>query len=89
MAENQKGLYGKYIIQKADGSPVDFDAKYFVLRYDGSTAWAKICRWTLWKMIDNLLKHDRYPELAKELGDDLTRESLICDYGKGAVEELK
>jgi hypothetical protein len=28
------GLYGKYIIQKADGSPIDPHADYFVLRLD-------------------------------------------------------
>lgn len=28
------GLYGKYIIAKADGSELDPKAKYFVLRYD-------------------------------------------------------
>jgi len=28
------GLYGKYKIEKADGSAIDPDAKYFVLRYD-------------------------------------------------------
>jgi hypothetical protein len=29
-----KGLYDKYLVQKADGSPVEPGAKYFVLRYD-------------------------------------------------------
>ena len=29
-----KGLYKKYIIQKSDGSKIDPDAKYFVLRVD-------------------------------------------------------
>lgn len=29
-----EGLYGKYIISKADGSPVDQGADYFVLRLD-------------------------------------------------------
>lgn len=29
-----KGLFGKYIIQKANGEPIDPEAKYFVLRYD-------------------------------------------------------
>ena len=28
------GLYKKYIISKTDGSPVDPDAEYFVLRID-------------------------------------------------------
>ncbi len=31
-------LFGKYIIQKADGSPVDSDAQYFVLRLDTDSA---------------------------------------------------
>lgn len=29
-----KGYYNKYIIKKADGSPVDSNADYFVLRMD-------------------------------------------------------
>ena len=29
-----KGLYGKYIIEKSDGTPVDSSAFYFVLRCD-------------------------------------------------------
>lgn len=29
-----KGLYNKYKIEKADGTPVDPKAKYFVLRVD-------------------------------------------------------
>ncbi len=31
---DRRGLYGKYIIQKADGSPVDPKAVYFTLRLD-------------------------------------------------------
>lgn len=30
----KKGLYGKYIISKSDGSEVDPKAQYFVLRLD-------------------------------------------------------
>lgn len=29
-----KGLYTKYVIQKSDGSPVDPEAQYFILRID-------------------------------------------------------
>jgi len=29
-----KGLYNKYIISKADGTPIDPNADYFVLRLD-------------------------------------------------------
>ncbi|MEH2102548.1 MAG: hypothetical protein V7K76_22910 [Nostoc sp.] len=32
------GLFGKYIIQKADGTPIDPSAQYFVLRPDTDTA---------------------------------------------------
>lgn len=32
--DNSKGLYQKYIIQKADGTPIDEEAEYFVLRLD-------------------------------------------------------
>jgi len=31
---NKKGLYGKYRIEKADGTPVDPRAIYFTLRID-------------------------------------------------------
>ena len=34
MSKDNKGLYNKYIIEKASGNPIDKDAKYFVLRYD-------------------------------------------------------
>ena len=33
-AENPDGLYRRYFIQKADGSPVSPEAEYFVLRLD-------------------------------------------------------
>lgn len=29
-----EGLYQKYVIRKADGSPINPDAQYFVLRID-------------------------------------------------------
>ncbi len=34
----QKGLYGKYVITKADGSPTAPEADYFVLRLDTDPA---------------------------------------------------
>lgn len=30
----KKELFEKYVIQKANGEPIDPEAKYFVLRYD-------------------------------------------------------
>jgi hypothetical protein len=38
--EEPKGIYGKYVIQKADGSPVDPHAVYFTLRLD-TDEWAR------------------------------------------------
>ena len=34
----KQGIYGKYKLEKADGSPVDPDACYFVLRLDTDEA---------------------------------------------------
>ena len=34
MLDEQRGLYNKYIIQKTDGSAIDPDAAYLVLRLD-------------------------------------------------------
>lgn len=46
--ENKKaGLYGRYIIGKSNGKPVDPNADYFVLRLDfgsGSTDYVKASR---------------------------------------------
>ena len=33
----QQGLFGKFLIQKADGSPISPSAKYIVLRYDAES----------------------------------------------------
>ena len=33
----QQGLYGKFIISKADGSPMNPKAKYIILRYDADS----------------------------------------------------
>lgn len=34
----QQGLHDKYIVTKVDGSPIDPDAQYFVLRLDTDIA---------------------------------------------------
>ena len=36
--KDKKGLYLKYHIEKADGSPIDPNAEYFVLRIDKDPA---------------------------------------------------
>ena len=32
----EEGLFGKYLIRKADGTPLAPEAKYFVVRYDAA-----------------------------------------------------
>lgn len=54
-------LYGKYHIAKADGSPIDPNAKYFVLRIDTDQA----AREAL-KTYANYIEYDE-PEFAAEL----------------------
>jgi len=36
--DQKRGWYGKYIIEKADGSQIDVGAEYFVLRIDKDPA---------------------------------------------------
>ncbi len=41
-----RGLYNKYIVTKADGSPIDPEAQYFVLRIDNDfDAFMAVLRW--------------------------------------------
>ena len=61
------GLYGKYVIEKADGSPVDPRAVYFTLRLDTDRfareavrAYSVACR-------------EGRPELARDLEELLKR----------------
>jgi hypothetical protein len=56
-----KGLYGKYTIQKTDGTPIDPDADYFILRLDTDKA-ARLAARRYADVISNI-----NPVLAKEL----------------------
>lgn len=40
MSKSRAGFFGKYIIAKADGTPVNREADYFVLRLD-TDKWAR------------------------------------------------
>jgi hypothetical protein len=63
--DSQRGYYLKYKIEKADGTPLDPNAKYFVLRHDNSPA-ARVAL----AIYANEVKQE-YPELAKDLWDIL------------------
>lgn len=58
---DKKGLYKKYVIKKADGSPVDINADYFVLRLDADQAAREAAKNYASRVLD------KNPELAEEL----------------------
>lgn len=60
-----KGLYGKYIILKTDGSPVDPSADYFVLRLDTDPA-ARAAAYLYAQETQ-----EQFPELSAELMEKL------------------
>jgi len=68
MKNKDKGLLPKYIITKADGSPVDPRAEYFVLRVDKHAAdqiHAEACRRAIVRYAIEVQSH--LPVLSKEL----------------------
>jgi len=62
-----KGLFGKYIIQKSDGSPVDEGAEYFVLRLngDGDLKHIEACKKAILVYAEEIKDH--LPLLSKDL----------------------
>lgn len=58
---SEKGIYGKYVISKVDGSKVDPDACYFVLRLDTDPAAQK----AMGQYVRSCRKEN--PELAEEI----------------------
>jgi hypothetical protein len=62
---SQEGLFGKYLIKKADGSELDPEAQYFVIRYDDAAAHGSAGRAALLEYA-RLIKGD-CPELCAEL----------------------
>lgn len=63
-------LYGKYIISHSDGSPVDPEAQYLVLRLDKDSNYGRICRETALRYA-YLLRTKGENENEQELGRDL------------------
>lgn len=58
-SENSVGLFGKWLIAKADGAPLDPAALYFVLRYDAAGESAVQSRMAL-KVYAELIKGQSY-----------------------------
>ena len=73
-----KGLYNKYIVQKADGSPVDPDAFYLVLRLDKGE-YLEACR------AGAISFAHLVTDLNSELSADILQ--LIEDYEKGEDQD--
>lgn len=66
--ENPNGLHGRYQITKADGTPVDEGAEYFVLRLDSGgsdPAHIAACRKAAMSYADEIEAH--LPQLAADL----------------------
>jgi hypothetical protein len=66
----------KYIIRKADGTPIDDNAKYFVLRYDSDAEHGDVNRNALRHWTRNIVHHNGMEELATDLISDLDEESM-------------
>lgn len=79
MREEGKGLYGKYKVEKADGSPTDPEARYFVLRIDTDAAARSALRLYCKEIKESA------PELARDLANDIIRCSRgpICSCRGG------
>lgn len=76
MSECKQGIYGKYIINKADGSDIDQDAKYFVLRYDQDpVAWFALRSYAL-NTDNEQLRKDLLAEL-RQYRNDKTDDAMF------------
>ncbi len=63
----KKGLYGKYIIGKSDGTPIDPQANYFVLRLD-TDAKARLAAMYYAELTQNIELLRDLERLHRELG---------------------
>lgn len=64
-AKPREGLYGKYRISKADGSPVDPEADYFVLRLDTDPVARRAAREYSYMTVDRKLALDLQERITK------------------------
>jgi hypothetical protein len=69
----QASLYGKYMLAKADGTPINPNAKYFVLRYDREAKDGSASRDAL--SLYASLVEEATPKLAEGLLADIAQES--------------
>lgn len=95
--ENPEGLYVKYRVEKSDGTPVDPNAVYFVLRLDfsecdqennpehmGKRRHIRACRAALWTYCNEIQSVPPLAQLARELRQLLRNTELdMSDWGEG------
>ncbi|WP_155524039.1 hypothetical protein [Nodosilinea nodulosa] len=67
------GLYGKYLLSKADGTPLDPRARYFVLRYDAHAEHGHQSRLALNAYAVQM--QDIMPELSQQLLNQIVDEA--------------
>lgn len=65
--ENQNGLHNKYVISRTDGTPINPNNVYFILKLEGEgdQIHMKACRKAVLKYADEIESH--IPQLAKDL----------------------
>jgi hypothetical protein len=73
---NQQGLFGKFILEKADGSPIDPEAKYIVLRYDSKSSDGVASRRAIIAYARAISQSD--PVFAADLLEEMANESCIA-----------
>jgi hypothetical protein len=75
---DKAGLFGKYLVAKRDGTPLDPEAKYFVVRYDAKAAHGDIGRTTLAYYASAI--ESEMPELAVELRNAINKQTELAQY---------
>jgi len=69
----------KYWVSKADGSAIDPDAKYFVIRYDAQAEHGAVGRSALLNYCQSLNQSGKCPELVEDLLADVYQEGTKHD----------
>lgn len=69
--DNERGLYNKYLIARADGEPLAPNSKFFVLRYDEgcNVAWRKCSAEAIKAFSDQADALGRFGPLSEQLLD--------------------
>ena len=75
--QQQEGLYGKFILKKADGSFIDSKARYIILRYDAQARNSSHARHAILAYARTI--HSINPVFAEELIEEMKVEGQKCE----------